>query len=95
MDMKPSGGKINKAAAEMPRSGHDRPAGGQSKPVGETSRADMKGAQMGQPTDKNPLRGAMKELASQHPHSYDQLGPHHGGSEHVRHIPLHGMKSGG
>ena len=94
--MKPVAGeaKMNKAAESEPKSGHMKAAGpkGMSSDVGGESKADMKGALMGDPTDGNPLRGATKELHDQHPHSYSDHGPHHGGSEHIRHMPLHGMK---
>lgn len=59
--------------------------------VGGETKANMRGALMGHPEENNPLRGATKELASQHPHSYADHGPHHGGKEHIRHQPLHGL----
>lgn len=31
------------------------------------------------------LRGAIGELKSQHPQRHDDLGPHHGTSDHMRH----------
>jgi hypothetical protein len=82
--------KMNKATGEEPKSGHERPA--HAAGVGNETKADMKGAQEGQPTDKNPLHGAVKELHSQHPHHYSDHGPHHGTKTHIRHEPLHGMK---
>ncbi len=62
--------------------------------VGNETKADMTGAMMGKPTDKNPLAGAIGELHKQHPHWYDDHGPHHGGTEHIRHDALHGLKPG-
>lgn len=56
--------------------------------VGNETKADMKGAMYGEPTDKNPLRGAVSELKKQHPEKHDDLGPHHGGSSHLRHKPM-------
>jgi hypothetical protein len=41
------------------------------------------------------LRGAVEELYKQHPHKYDDHGPHHGTSDHIRHEPLHGMRPHG
>jgi hypothetical protein len=41
------------------------------------------------------LSGAIEELRRQHPKAHDDLGPHHEGMEHVRHIPLHGLKPSG
>lgn len=84
-------GKMNRAAEEEPKSGHKAPA---KADAGPERKANMKGALMGSPEDHNPLRGAMKELESQHPQKYDDLGPHHGGHVHERHMPLHGMKPG-
>lgn len=56
--------------------------------VGNETKADMKGAMLGQPTDKNPLRGALQELGAQHPIKYDDRGPHQGKDHHVRHVPM-------
>jgi hypothetical protein len=36
----------------------------------------------------NPLMGAVKELYKQHPHNYDDLGPHQGTTDHIRHKPV-------
>ena len=36
----------------------------------------------------NPLMGAVSELYKQHPHNYDDMGPHQGTSDHVRHKPV-------
>lgn len=90
--MKPMGeeAKINRAAAEEPRSGHTAPSPAK-KPVGASRKADVQGAMLGQPEDGNPLRHAKHELHSQHPHEYHEHGPHHGTKEHIRHMPLHGM----
>ena len=92
----PKEAKMNRAEAREPKSGHDKP-GGKSKgdPVGNEKRADMRGALEGEPTDHNPLRGAVKELHVQHPHSYDDHGPHHGGSEHMRHESMRDMMKKG
>ena len=90
-------GMMDRAEASEPKSGARAPAASRepkSDHVGNEKRADMKGALMGQPTDGNPLRGAMKELSRQHPIKHDDLGPHHHTSHHERHMPLHGMKPG-
>lgn len=85
--MRPMGkeGKMNRAGAEEPRSGHKAPAHGGP---GPEKKADMGGALMGSPEDGNPLRGATRELHSQHPHAYHEHGPHHGTREHIRHEPV-------
>jgi hypothetical protein len=73
--------KMNSAAKDIHKSGGvERPGpaakrGGSE--VGNETKADMAGAQNGRPTDSNPLSGAVKELHSQHPQRYDDLGPHH------------------
>ena len=97
--MKPVAGdaKMNRAESRMPHSGHDKPAASaamRASDVGNETKADMKGALLGQPTDGNPLCAAKHELHSQHPHHYSDHGPHHGTKSHVRHEPLHGMKPG-
>ena len=91
-DMKPTGGQasINKAAeSESGNRGGKAPSSRMNKPsVGNETKADMAEAMNGQPTDKNPLRGAMQELHSQHPHAYDDHGPHHNDMSHNRHKPM-------
>lgn len=90
MSMRPNGkqeeinraAKTSKAGAEPPKS---RPNVGN---VGNEKKADMAGALYGKPTDKNPLRGAVQELHTQHPHAYDDHGPHHGDMSHKRHVPM-------
>lgn len=90
-------GMIDKAQASEPKGSgprvkRDAPAAARGgSEVGGERKADMKGALGGNPTDGNPLRGATKELHDQHPHHYSDHGPHHGGTEHIRHQPLHGM----
>lgn len=89
----PKEAKINRAEAAEPRAGHRAPAGkAHGSEVGNETHADMRGAMDGQPTDRNPLHGATKELKEQHPIEYHDHGPHHGTDHHVRHMPLHGMK---
>lgn len=91
-------GMMNRAAGDVHKAGGDARPGPASRggaktksDVGNETKADMKGAQLGNPTDKNPLRGAMAELHSQHPERHDDLGPHHGGTAHLRHRPM-GLK---
>lgn len=90
----PKEAKMNKAAETQVKTGHYPPA----KPagVGNETKPDVQGAQLGQPTDgmRGHLAGAVGELKSQHPHEYHDHGPHHGTSAHVRHQPLHGLKKG-
>jgi hypothetical protein len=86
--------KMEKEEMSEPKRGGDgdyssRPAGG-GKMSGEKS-ADMKGGLYGNPSEHNPLKGAVKELKAQHPHSHESRGPHHGGKAHDRHMPLHGL----
>lgn len=93
--MKPVAGeaKMNKAEGHEPKSGHSRPAAARGgSEVGNESKADMKGAIGGEPTDGNPLRHAVGELHSQHPIAHHDHGPHHGHTHHIRHEPLHGLK---
>lgn len=53
-------------------------------PAGTKSKtASMVGNEM-----KADLAGAMSELRTQHPVGYDERGPHHGGTSHVRHEPV-------
>lgn len=86
-------GKMNRAEGEEPKSGHAHPAGGKMHEAGPEVKAEMSQALNGNPTDHNPLRGARRELETQHPHAYHEHGPHHGTSDHIRHMPLHGMKA--
>jgi hypothetical protein len=88
----PKEAKMNKAAELQEKTGHEKSSGGKAHEAGPEKKADTKGALHGEPTDKNPLHGAMKELKHQHPIPYHDHGPHHGTSHHVRHEPLHGLK---
>lgn len=87
--MKPVAGeaKLNHAAAAEPKSGHRPPAGpkGHSSEVGNETKANVKGAQVGQPMDH--MAGAVAELRGQHPHAHDDHGPHHNDRSHIRHKP--------
>ena len=84
--MKPVAGeaKMNKAEKHEPKSGHSPAA--RASGVGGESRANMKGAQEGNPTDgmKGHLGHAVSELKSQHPIEHHDHGPHHGTDHHVR-----------
>lgn len=81
--------EINSAAARGANVGGQPPRSKRNVgSVGNETKADMRGALEGQPTDKNPLRGAISELHSQHPHKYDDHGPHHGDMSHMRHKPM-------
>lgn len=68
------------------------PAGGKKHEAGAERKPDMKGALGGSPEDGSVLHGAVKHLHSEHPIAHDDHGPHHGGSHHIRHEPLHGMR---
>lgn len=90
--------EINRADENIHKAGGDKrtaPGGarGKGSDVGNETKANMKGAQEGQPTDSNPLRGAVRELHSQHPIAHHDHGPHHGTTHHHRHEPLHGLKA--
>lgn len=50
------------------------------------------GGPAGSAVGEHSLGAAIGELHAQHPKKYDDLGPHHGGDTHVRHMPLHGLK---
>lgn len=96
--MKPVGAeaKMNRAEAKEPKSGHAAPAAARGgSEVGNESKANMKGALGGNPTDGNPLRHATAELHAQHPIAHHDHGPHHGMNHHIRHEPLHGLKPSG
>lgn len=63
---------------------------GRGSDVGNERKADVKGAQEGgsraEGMDSKPhLGGAVRELREQHPIAYNDLGPHHGRKEHIRH----------
>lgn len=51
----------------------------------EVGKAQGGGSAAGAAGTKSSLKHAVAELASQHPHRHDSRGPHHGGSEHLRH----------
>ena len=86
MEMKPKAEQIEKSGVIRGR----RTSGAGSK-VGNETKAAVSAAQLGNPTDSNPLTGACRELHSQHPQHYSDRGPHQGTKDHVRHMPLHGM----
>ncbi len=58
--------------------------------VGEEKHYSRK-AWTGNPSEHNPLKGAVGHLKSEHPYKHDDHGPHHGKKHHDRHEPLHGM----
>src|ERR1700677_1745703 len=77
--------RMNRAEEHEPRGGGDSNKkgaaarrGNEHDHVGNERSPDMKGAMEGNPTDHNPLHGAVKELHSQHPIHHDDHGPHHG-----------------
>jgi hypothetical protein len=96
---------MNKAQGEEPkRVDSSKPAGSKRGPeIGNETKADVKGTQEGgsraeganSPIGSTKLSHAVKELHSQHPIHHSDHGPHHGRTDHIRHEPLHGMKSGG
>jgi len=85
--------EINEAAKpNMTHEGAPRTKAG-SGSVGGERKAEMSEAFGSNPgMEKNPLKGAVTELHSQHPEKHDDHGPHHDSTAHVRHMPLHGMK---
>lgn len=97
---------MNKAAGMEPkRIVSSKPAGAKGgSEVGNETKADMsvmKGGSKAEAANSpigpgnTKLSHAVKELHDQHPIHYSDHGPHHGTDHHVRHEPLHGMKSGG
>ena len=87
--------KIKAEEAHEPKSGHERPAPAAT--PGNERKADVRGVQEGGSRAEatgSVLSGAVRELHKQHPHEYDDHGPHHGTDDHIRHEPLHGMKPG-
>lgn len=102
--MKNAEGRMNRAEESIHKehSARTRMGGshGKGSDVGNERKADVRGTQEGgSAAEAGGLRASLKhavhELHSQHPHEHDDHGPHHGGMEHVRHKPLHGMKPGG
>jgi hypothetical protein len=85
-------GRMNQAAGAEPVTREPKSAKPSVGSPGAEKKADMRGAGViGQST----LGAACMELARQHPQRYDDLGPHHGGGEHVRHVPLAGLSPTG
>lgn len=66
--------------------------------VGNETKADTRGAGLDRTRSgivgNATLAHAVEHLKAEHPHRYDDHGPHHHGSM-TKHIPLHGMKPGG
>jgi hypothetical protein len=88
--MKPVAGeaKMNKAEGHNPKSGHDAPAAahkGKSADAGSERKANMAGAMS---NSVGGHSGASEELRRQHPHAYDDHGPHHNDKSHLRHQPM-------
>lgn len=65
------------------------------KPAPATGVGNERKAAMSQAFEMPGLKAAVKELHDQHPIGHSDRGPHHSGSEHLRHMPLHGLKSRG
>lgn len=93
------GSMINKAAASQPRSGHKAPASGakSGSGVGNETKAAIRAAGLGA-TDSvvgtTSLSAGVGHLKKEHPESYSDCGPHQGGTSHITHMPLHGLKPG-
>lgn len=87
-------GRMNAAAGEMPKMpGRGTPAGkpgGAKANAGPERKADMAGA--GVMGGGSSMGAACGELMKQHPQRHDDLGPHHGTMDHVRHAALGGMR---
>lgn len=98
------------AAAKEPHNRvTERPAASKGgSEVGNETKANVRGVQEGGsraeargsvPHTSGPgetkLHHAMHELKSQHPIHHSDHGPHHGRTDHIRHVPLHGMSPGG
>ncbi len=101
---------IANATSHMPKKQvTERPAASKGgSEVGNETKANVRGVQEGGsraeargsvPHTSGPgetrLSGATSELRSQHPIHHSDHGPHHGRTDHIRHIPLHGMSPGG
>ena len=96
---------MNKAAGEMPhRQTSSKPAASKGgSEVGNETKVAVRATQEGgskaeaanSPIGSTKLGHAVRELHEQHPIHYSDHGPHHGRNDHIRHEPLHGMKSGG
>ena len=97
-------GRMNRAEEDIHR---EPKAGGRahSAGIGNEKRADVRGTQEGGSaaeargsvihSNEGHLGHAVGELHRQHPHHHMDRGPHHGGHEHIRHEPMHGLKVGG
>lgn len=58
--------------------------------VGDESHGDVAGTQSGGSAAEargSTLKAAVSELHSQHPQKYDDHGPHHNTTDHIRHSP--------
>lgn len=69
-------GRQTKSAVRTGSVGSERPVNPASVQLGGSA-AEAGGA----------LKGAMRELHAQHPIAHDDLGPHHGRTDHIRHKP--------
>jgi hypothetical protein len=71
--------------------GGDRPVSN----VGNETKAAIGAAMEGNPTDSNPLRGAVKHLEAQHPHGGGGMGEPQNLQRKTTspmHMPLHGLR---
>ena len=85
-------GMMNKAAGAEPKlAAKQKPAAMGNKGPGQERKADLTGAGI---VGTSSLGAARMELEKQHPQKHDDIGPHHGGADHVRHMPLAGLKPG-
>ena len=101
--MKGAEGRMNRAEEDV----HKEPkAGGKAHTagIGNERKADMSVQRGGSAAEargsvihdnEGRLGHAVDELHRQHPHHHMDRGPHHGGHEHIRHEPMHGLKGGG
>ena len=98
-----SEGRMNRAEEDIHKEAgvHPRP---RSAGPGDEHHADVRGTQEGGSAAEargtpgigpghSHLGHAVAELHAQHPEHHADRGPHHGGHEHIRHMPLHGMKA--
>jgi hypothetical protein len=81
-------GEINRAQKEEPRVAKGRPSHGSPGPEKHYNKAAFSDAGK---KEGAALGRAVNELHEQHPKKHDERGPHHGGSTHDRHEPLHGL----
>ncbi len=69
--------------------GNGKMSGGGKTAAGPSKKSTPAGRQFapGKAVDGSTIQGAVDELYYQHPHNWNDLGPHHGGKENEVHEP--------